>query len=386
MNEEFKMDENQNSDSNKESIQNIDSDKETTINLDIDRYSEDDLKGILKAEYESSQRTRIILIVLVTASCICLACLWNSLQASWKHKRLDSLQKYIICLKNDIKSDKDLENKKIALIKLNSKVFNKEFKVYSDTTKNKYYQNKYLDSLKKNYSDSLVELLNKVVIKNNNNNFERTFFNNYFGGKALDIDKLETMYMFYWLITAEHIKSFKIPLFNISFDINDLGFISGLGFLIVLLLLYLSLTRERENVRIAFKASYYIYKETHISKRKNFYYMLSMNQLLSMPHVINKRNKRWLQHLPVLLISLPSIFSLLILINDISTIDIGQKIADSEAFLNFELVASAVFLVLIIVITIASVIEFENIQSLWKDEKNTLNRLTEINVKGLNVK
>jgi hypothetical protein len=55
-------------------------------------------------------------------------------------------------------------------------------------------------------------------------------------------------------IQLERIVMIHVPFLGMSFDVNDLGVLGGLTFVILLLLFYYSLNRERINLRTAFDA------------------------------------------------------------------------------------------------------------------------------------
>ena len=45
----------------------------------------------------------------------------------------------------------------------------------------------------------------------------------------------------------------RVPFFGFSFDVNDLGFIGGIGFVIILVCFRLCLSREIDNLRLSFE-------------------------------------------------------------------------------------------------------------------------------------
>ena len=54
---------------------------------------------------------------------------------------------------------------------------------------------------------------------------------------------------------ADNTFTIRVPFFGIGFDINYLGLLSGLGFVIVLVLFRFSITRELDNVKLSFRVA-----------------------------------------------------------------------------------------------------------------------------------
>lgn len=331
-------------------------------NIDDD-FLPKDLRLIIKLANESSRRTRWILIILITASCLALACFWNSLQSSWKHHRTETLKKYITYTDNVKMNKDDKIAYKIQIINALNRLIAKDTSI----VKNSQYKNTaVLDSSTRLFSEILnshERLFGKDIQKPE---FDTAFLCEYYGKNALGLENLRVMYLFYWLLEAKDIKSFRIPFFDVSFDINDLGFIGGLGFSIILLIFYLSLIREKENIKIAFKASELKFNNNYHNRRQ-YYYLLSMNQLIIMPHVMNKKGKRYFKILPLTLLCFPFVFSFCVFINDIITSQYGTNF--SGGMTRFEYLMSSLFLIVIIVFIVICFLEVYSIDRIWKKEK-----------------
>jgi hypothetical protein len=327
-----------------------------------DDYINKDLHLAIKLENESSRRTRRILSFLIVASCLALACFWNSLQGSWKHSRVETFKKYITQIDNAAKNKKERSDYQSQLIKLYNQSTNN-----NDTSDNKNLNTKYDNLIKFLLLDSIIHVQDRIFANEiPKSEFDTAFYSQYYGKDALGMDNLRLMYLVYWISEARDIKSFRIPFFDVNFDINDLGFIGGLGFSIILLVFYLSLIREKENIKIAFKASDLKYKKDY-KKRRQFYYLLSMNQLIIMPHIMNKKGKRIFKILPLTLLCFPFIFSFCVFINDIRTIKYGTNF--STGMTSFGYCTCIIFLVLIILFTTICFFEIYAIDRLWKEEK-----------------
>ena len=324
-----------------------------------------DIHIAIKFVNESTSRIKWILFILIIASCLALTCFWNSLQGSWKHQRVETMKNYIKYLDNTEKFE--IEKRIIDSIFLgNTSISN------SNCSNN--YDNRLCIGLKiddslckysdiKNYLLAYENLLSNKVEKPN---FDESFLSDYYGKDILGVENLRLMYLVCWILEARDVRSFKIPFFDVSFDINDLGFIGGLGFTIILLIFYLSLVRGKENIKIAFKASELEFKNNY-KDRRQFYYLLSMNQLIIMPHISNKKGKRYLKVLPLSLTCFPFIFSFCVFVNDILTSKYGSNF--SHEMTVFEYTISAVFLIIIMILTTLCIWEFYLVDQLWKKEK-----------------
>jgi hypothetical protein len=80
----------------------------------------------------------------------------------------------------------------------------------------------------------------------------------------------------------------EIPGLGTRFDVNDLGLFSGIAFVFLLVLLWFSLSREYENLRIALRKVYALHDEAgaHVSPDSgaNFlYHALAMTEVFSSP-------------------------------------------------------------------------------------------------------
>jgi hypothetical protein len=71
----------------------------------------------------------------------------------------------------------------------------------------------------------------------------------------------------------------KVPFFGISFDVNDLGLFSSVGFLVILTCYRFFLSRELDNLQISFRAA----RSLGNWELKKFYQLLSMRQVFTIP-------------------------------------------------------------------------------------------------------
>lgn len=120
-----------------------------------------------------------------------------------------------------------------------------------------------------------------------------------------------------------------VPILGIVFDINDLGMITGISFVILMIMLVFSISRYHENLFLS------IWFVRDISKKEEepiapesmanlVYHSLAMTQIFNNPPTLARykaKGSAW--PLKVVFITIPIIQGA-IFIHDISTIDIGQ--------------------------------------------------------------
>ncbi len=175
--------------------------------LDADSSQMKIMLEYVNAARSSSERGRIVLVVLVTASVLACASVWNSLPFSWTNQRLVFAQK--------------------------------DFQACVDNPNNK-------------------ASINACEIR------------------RLDVKDLsETQ-------TSE-IKAVKIPFFNCSLDIDDLGLVSGFAFLITLGWFRSVLWSEGRNINVTFAAGRCMCMDV----QRAAYELLSMHQNLMAPEPLH---------------------------------------------------------------------------------------------------
>lgn len=103
--------------------------------------------------------------------------------------------------------------------------------------------------------------------------------------------ELQRQMVFHYI---DNIRYIKVPFFGISFDVNDLGTIGGLGLLIILMMYRYSLSREIKNLRYAFAtARLQAREEKNPEILDKFYHALAMKQVFTVPEMKTlKRNKK----------------------------------------------------------------------------------------------
>jgi hypothetical protein len=244
-----------------------------------------DIQDYLDACGEAAKRTRNVIIVLVIATVLVFAALLNSQQANWMHRRLITM--------GDIHSSY-VESKLGPYPQLGNF---KDDAAYKDA----------VTAYDRRYSD----LWGAVV---------RTY--------------VDTSLVI------------RVPFFGFSFDVNDLGLLGGVGFVIILVCLRFCLTREVNNLRLSFDQA----RQTSGEELREFYTLLAMRQVFTVPITEHIIRSRFLVITPKLIAWSSVAVYALVTYNDATTASIGRALADSRLrfLISFE------GLVLVVLILLAN--------------------------------
>ena len=98
------------------------------------------------------------------------------------------------------------------------------------------------------------------------------------GNKESIKERYQAFYQAYLREYVENRFVVKVPLFGVSFDVNNLGYIGGVGLVILLIMYQYSLSRELDNLRKAFKQA-----RLYPGQLGSFYELLAMEQVLTLP-------------------------------------------------------------------------------------------------------
>jgi hypothetical protein len=96
----------------------------------------------------------------------------------------------------------------------------------------------------------------------------------------------------------------RVPVVGFTLDVNDLGLIGGVAFIVILLMLRFSLTRELDNVRLSFE------RAEGLGRLHEFYTLLAMRQVFTVPPSPLVRRTRLLVWAPKAMCALPLVLQL----------------------------------------------------------------------------
>lgn len=157
-------------------------------------------------------------------------------------------------------------------------------------------------------------------------------------------------------------KFVNIPFTEIVFDVNDLGLFSGVFFCLVMLVLWYNLGLKFANLFTALKI---IDDVEDKGKKKTYFDLLSMSQIISIPDENKKNNgvSNFLVYVPYLLFSFPFFTYIVIFVNDINTI---RKVTEMNLMLTISsLILEGVMLVIILILAVGCIQLDKKTDKLW---------------------
>jgi hypothetical protein len=256
-----------------------------------------DAQDYLNSTGDASTRTRLVTIVLVVATFLIFAAVLNSQQTNWMHGRIANLEK-------------------LDSVYTGLKVGN--FPSRASYVRDEDYQTAV--ALYKNRYDALWGAVVRTYIDNS------------------------------WVV--------RVPFFGFSFDINDIGFLGGLGFLIILTCLRFCLTREIDNLRFAFAEA------RKIGKLDEFYQLLAMRQVFTVPPNSSIKRTRLLVYVPKLIPWFSVAVYLVLVFNDAHTGPIGKEIQPTRFGYLMAFEYPAALLITILASTVTS--RLIRMDSMWR--------------------
>jgi hypothetical protein len=164
---------------------------------------------------------------------------------------------------------------------------------------------------------------------------------------------------------VENVTLIRIPFFGVTFDVNDLGVLSGIAFSILLFWLMYALVSERHDVRFIFRTAAEKPELLLVTYR-----LLAMRQVLSVPPLLVKQsggqpdedneatNRRWLNGVSKCLFLMPVAVHFTILYNDYHTISKGSSISVTA---TMGAMAAAVGLSIVIAVLTAICVRISNL-------------------------
>ena len=317
----------------------------------IDLRIDSDIQEICESYNKSSGSTRAVLYVLLVINVLACIAVINTRKDNWMKSRITS--------KRDVIVNEELN------FSLQTAIYHKEQDSLNSVYKLKAKSNK----ANVNYDDSLKNALIKLEA---NFKKEQLAYPAKLGEEIHEIHDLDRN-------KIENFQTVRLPLLDNSFDINDLALVTGLSFTLLLVVVKFSLSRERNNLRIALESVTerydcsektidkeikedlrHMHSETHADtddlleaynyKRRRYHYnFLSMNEIFNMPKLEISKNtiqqSSLGEFITAHMFSIPFFIYVLILYNDWNTIDAGKAVSSGKqisvwcvfcvVFLNF---------------------------------------------------
>jgi hypothetical protein len=220
----------------------------------------DDTKLALAAAEEASKRARRTLLFIQIAAVITFIAIWQELRFTWLNRRLITAQKVewaLTCRPEAFypihPAGLNAQTKPEDTLRCANLPFHTV-----DTNKSPEYQRKEL-------AGAQAKLENEVK--------------GYLNEWGYSLEQVRTMVADLQRVVADRVLNVPIPLFGVSFDVNDLSVISGLSFVILLSWLKFSLWRLRDNVQEVFVRA----AEHEPPELADAYDLLRMTQVFTVP-------------------------------------------------------------------------------------------------------
>jgi hypothetical protein len=135
----------------------------------------------------------------------------------------------------------------------------------------------------------------------------------------LAVEAYERRYLEFWAAVArtyvDNSWVIRVPFFGFSFDVNDLGLLGGIGFLTILVCLRFCLSRELNNLRLSFDVA----RQASLSELREFYTLLAMRQVFTVPKTAYIARSKFLLVTPKLIAWLSVAVYFAVTLNDAST-------------------------------------------------------------------
>ncbi|MBK9273019.1 MAG: hypothetical protein IPM49_00575 [Flavobacteriales bacterium] len=180
--------------------------------------------------------------------------------------------------------------------------------------------------------------------------------------KNLDANSVTDLTHMYEKYRIDNILSQKIPIIGVTFDVNDLGLLSG----IIIVLLYFSfvytLSLRYTHLKIAFDSM----KDFDEQTQRVAKMLIKMDQILTIHKKERKSDLRIIGEIPKLLYSVPCIVYGLIFIHDIATLEIARKILNSPVRSVVELVMCGLILLVLLGLTYRAYQIASKTDKLWE--------------------
>ncbi len=334
----------------------------------------------VKALGVAAGKSRITIIILVTASILAIICAMNSRPSSWFAKRISSVKNAIKyfefpdernneLIKTDFEQQLYKELERIVIRdEVDSTVISElplgvSLKAPIGLVQSEHEAQKFFQEIERN-KDEIIKTAQFIAFFNESSkkNLEER------------LGKLEEQKL-------ENIVFVKLPFFGISFDVNDLAILSGLSFTIILLLLRFSLNRELTNIK---NITGYIqdYEKKYKRDIWRYYHSLMGNELVFMlpktrgfsdSYEVVSNREIW-NFIPKTLLLLPIISYGLVIKNDLSSLEIGMAI---DAYNTIQsLTFSGIFLLLMLLLANNCRLIWNQIEKAWnwREDETAINK------------
>jgi len=152
----------------------------------------------------------------------------------------------------------------------------------------------------------------------------------------------------------------RVPVFGFTVDVNDLGMLGGIGFIVIMVVFRFCVSREVDNIVLSFKAA------RRLGKSVQFYHLLAMRQVFTVPDDGEIKRGKLLLWVPKAFCFAPLAVHLSVAGHDILTAVVGHQLSDVRTRILF--VCEAVVALVLIALTYQVVTRLRKLDKIWKDE------------------
>jgi hypothetical protein len=181
---------------------------------------------------------------------------------------------------------------------------------------------------------------------------------------SIDEQRYEIRYKeFYSALVRTYVETsyvIRVPFFGFRVDVNDLGVLGGISFVVILVMLRFCISREFDNLTISFTEA------ERLGQVGEFYTLLAMRQVFTIPASRSIRRGPFLVWVPKLFCFAPLIVHMSVMVHDWVTAGIGAFLSSAHTQILF--VCEALIAVAIFTLTIMVVTRLRRVDKLW-DEK-----------------
>jgi len=156
----------------------------------------------------------------------------------------------------------------------------------------------------------------------------------------------------------------RVPFFGFAIDANDLGLVGGVAFVVLLVMFRFCVSREVDNLRTSFEEA------EQLGQLQEFYKLLSMRQVFTIPPSGHIRRTAFLVWTPKLFCFAPLAIYLAVCLHDVVTGGIGQILSDAHTRILF--VSEWILAVSIAVLTAMAITRLRRLDSEWETCWNKL--------------
>jgi hypothetical protein len=151
----------------------------------------------------------------------------------------------------------------------------------------------------------------------------------------------------------------RVPFFGFRVDANDLGLIGGIGFVVLLIILRFNISREVDNLRMAFAEA------KRLNQLSEFYVLLAMRQVFTVPATDAINRGPFMVWVPKLFCFAPLAVHISVTIHDFVTVGIGHALSDTHTAILFA--SEFVLAVAIAILTRMVVKRMLRVDSIWDE-------------------